>query len=113
MIRSVAVRRAKELQEDCPEGEVTQEFLEDRAIVSVLVNNRILETDFIESGKSILLPRRNTEYYDVLGQGIKLGILVPGKKVEEERARLKRIKGKDRFFVIGYDEDLGSGVQVG
>lgn len=99
--------RAKELQDNVPEGMVTQELLEDRAIVSVRLNDRILETDFIESKRSILHPRRSNEYYDVLGQGIKLGIIVPRKDVEEEKVKLKRIKGPDRLVVLGYDEELG------
>jgi hypothetical protein len=107
MIRSIAVMRAKELQDYCPEGLVTQELLEDRAIVSVRLHDRVLETDFIESRRSILHPRRSSEYYDVLGQGIKLGIIVPRKDVEDEKVKLKRIKGPDRLFVVGYDEELG------
>ncbi|MDW5563421.1 MAG: hypothetical protein SA339_09365 [Methanomassiliicoccus sp.] len=107
MIKAVAVLRAKELQEQRPEALVTQELLEDRAIVSVRLNDRILETDFIESKNSILHPRRCNEYYDVLGQGIKLGIIVPTKDVEVERVKLKRVKGPDRLVVLGYDENLG------
>jgi hypothetical protein len=113
MIRSVASRRAQELQDKSPEAEVTQELLEDRAIVSVLMDNRVMETDFIESWKSINLPRRSVEYYDILGQGIKLGIMVPSNKVDEEKAKLKRIQGPDRFVIIGYDEDLGYEPVVG
>jgi hypothetical protein len=48
-----------------------------------------------------------------VGQGIKLGIIVPQKKVDEEKARLKRIQGPDRFVVIGYDEDQGYDPLVG
>gem|GEM_PF-7006534 len=107
MIKNIAIMRAKELQEHCPEGLVTQELLEDRAIVSVRLHDRILETDFIESKRSIMHPRRCNEYYDVLGQGIKLGIIVPRKDVEQEKSMLKRIKGPDRLVVIGYDEELG------
>lgn len=107
MIRTVAVLRAKELQEHCPDGLVTQELLEDRAIVSVRLNDRVLETDFIESRRSISHPRRCNEYYDVLGQGIKLGIIVPRRDVEGEKVKLKRIKGPDRLVVLGYDEELG------
>ncbi len=107
MIKSIAVMRAKELQEHCPGAMVTQEFLEDRAIVSVRLHDRVLETDFIESKRSILHPRRSNEYYDVLGQGIKLGIIVPRKDVEEEKIKLRRIKGPDRLVVLGYDEELG------
>jgi hypothetical protein len=113
MIRSVASRRAQELRDESPGAQVTQELLEDRAIVSVLLDNRVMETDFIESGRSIDLPRRSVEYYDILGQGIKLGIIVPQKKVDEEKARLKRIQGPDRFVVIGYDEDQGYDPLVG
>jgi hypothetical protein len=90
----------------------SQELLEDRAIVSVTVNNRITETDFIESQRSILQTRRSTEYYDVLGQGIKLGIIVPSKKVQEEMVKMKRIKGPDRFVVLGYDEDRLEGSAI-
>jgi hypothetical protein len=112
MIKSVAFQRAKELQNESPEALVTQELLEDRAIVSVSMNNRILETDFIESGRSILLPRRSTEYYDVLGRGIKLGIIVPKKKVDDEINNMKRVKGPNRFVVLGYDEDFAGGSAV-
>jgi hypothetical protein len=105
IIRSVACQRAKELQDQTPDALVTQELLDDRAIVSVSMHNRILETDFIESQRSISLPRRSTEYYDVLGQGIKLGIIIPLKKVQEELIRMKRVKGSDRFVVFGYDEE--------
>jgi len=66
-----------------------------------------LETDFIESRRSISHPRRCNEYYDVLGQGIKLGIIVPRRDVEGEKVKLKRIKGPDRLVVLGYDEELG------
>jgi hypothetical protein len=107
MIRSIAVMRAQELQEQRPEAMVTQELLDDRAIVSVRLHDKVLETDFIESTRSILHPRRSNEYYDVLGQGIKLGIIVPRKDVEVEKSRLKRIKGPDRLVVLGYDEELG------
>jgi hypothetical protein len=107
MIRSIAVTRAKELQDHCPEGLVTQELLEDRAIISVSLNDRVLETDFIESKRSIPHPRRCNEYYDVLGQGIKLGIIVPRRDVEGEKVKLKRIKGPDRLVVLGYDEEVG------
>jgi len=107
MIKSIAVTRAKELQEQRPEAKVTQELLDDRAIVSVQLHDRVLETDFIESTRSILHPRRSNEYYDVLGQGIKLGVLVPRKELEEEKLKLKRIKGPDRLVLLGYDEDLG------
>jgi hypothetical protein len=113
MIRSVASRRAQELRNESPGAEVTQEFLEDRAIVSVLLDNRVMETDFIESWRSIDLPRRSVEYYDILGQGIKLGIIVPRNKVDEERAKLKRIQGPDRLVIIGYDEDRGYEPVVG
>lgn len=112
-IRSIAVRRAKELQAERPEALVTQELLDDRAIVSVQMNNRILETDFIESQRSIMLPRRSVEYYDILGQGIKLGIIVPLRKVDEEKAKMKRVKGPDRLVVLGYDEDLTERPLVG
>jgi len=105
IIRSIAYMRAKELQDETPDALVTQELLDDRAIVSVSMHNRVLETDFIESPRSILLPRRSTEYYDVLGQGIKLGIIVPVMKVQEERNRMKRVKGPDRFVVLGYEDD--------
>jgi hypothetical protein len=112
-IKSIAVRRAKELQAERPEAVVTQELLDDRAIVSVQINNRVLETDFIESHRSIMLPRRSVEYYDILGQGIKLGIIVPMKKVDEEKAKMKRVKGPDRLIVLGYDEDLAERPLVG
>lgn len=105
IIKSLAGQRAKELQDQTPDALVTQELLDDRAIVSVSVHNRILETDFIESQRSITLPRRSTEYYDVLGQGIKLGIIVPLKRVQEEMNRMKRVKGPDRFVVFGYDDN--------
>jgi hypothetical protein len=105
-IKNIAVQRARQLQAERPGAVVTQELLEDRAILSVQMNNRVLETDFIESPKSISLPRRSVEYYDILGQGIKLGIIVPRKKMEEEKAKMKRIKGPDRMIVMGYDEDL-------
>jgi hypothetical protein len=107
MIRSVALQRAKELMDGSPGAEVTQELLEDRAILSLMLDNRVMETDFIESGRSITLPRRSEEYYDILAQDIKLGILVPRRKVEEERAKLNRVKGVERFVVLGYDEDRG------
>lgn len=112
MIKSVAFRRVKELQSESPEAQVTQELLDDRAIVSVMMNNRILETDFIESRRSITLPRRSSEYYDVLGQGIKLGIIVPNKTVDEEIKKMKRVKGANRFVVLGYDEDHIEGSAV-
>ncbi len=105
-IKTIAVQRALQLQAERPDAVVTQELLEDRAILSVLHNNKILETDFIESARSILLPRRSVEYYDILGQGIKLGIIVPRKRMEEEKAKMKRVKGPDRMIVLGYDEDL-------
>ena len=92
---------------------ITQELLDDRAIVSVQLNNRILETDFIESQRSIMLPRRSIEYYDILGQGIKLGIIVPLRKVDEEKAKMKRVKGPDRLVVLGYDEELAERPLVG
>jgi hypothetical protein len=105
-IKTIAVQRAMQLQAERPGAVVTQELLDDRAILSVQMNNRVLETDFIESPKSIALPRRSVEYYDILGQGIKLGIIVPRKRMEEEKAKMKRIKGPDRMIVMGYDEDL-------
>jgi hypothetical protein len=107
MIRNIAVERARELQEHCPEAQVTHELLEDRAIISVRLHDRILETDFIESRRSISHPRRSNEYYDVLAQGIKLGILVPRRDVEGEKVKMKRVKGPDRLVVIGYDEEFG------
>jgi len=106
MIKSVAIQRTKELQEESPDAQITQELLEDRVILSVSMNNRLMETDFIESRRSCLLPRRTTEYYDVLCQGIKLAIIVPKKKVEEEMAKMKRVKGPN-FVIMGYDEDMG------
>lgn len=112
-IRTIAVRRAKELQAERPGAVITQELLDDRAIVSVQLNNRILETDFIESQRSIMLPRRSIEYYDILGQGIKLGIIVPLRKVDEEKAKMKRVKGPDRLVVLGYDEELAEMPLVG
>ena len=112
-IRTIAVRRAKELQAERPGAVITQELLDDRAIVSVQLNNRILETDFIESQRSIMLPRRSVEYYDILGQGIKLGIIVPLRKVDEEKAKMKRVKGPDRLVVLGYDEELAEMPLVG
>jgi hypothetical protein len=105
IIRSIACLRAKELQDQTPDALVTQELLEDRAIISVSMHNRVLETDFIESQRSISLPRRSIEYYDVLGQGIKLGIIVPKKRAQEEINKMKRVKGEDRFVIFSYEGD--------
>jgi hypothetical protein len=103
-IKSVASERSKELMSESPGVDVTQELLEDRVVLSVIMNNRLVECDFIESKRSCTNPRRTSEYYDVLSQGIKLGVLVPQRELGQEMTKLKRIKGIDRFVVLGYPE---------
>ena len=101
-MRSAVLRRIAALK--ATEGTVVkEEWLEDRAILSAIRNDRMVECDFIESERSCRRTRRMDEYYDVLGQGIKLGIIVPESFVGKERFRMRRIKGEGRLLIMGYD----------
>ena len=100
-MRSAANRRIDALKEI--EGTVVkEEWLDDRAVISAIRNDRVVECYFIESKRSCRLQRRMDEYYDILGQGIKLGIIVPESAVGNERSRMRWIRGEDRLLIMGY-----------
>ncbi|KQM12587.1 hypothetical protein AOA80_01485 [Methanomassiliicoccales archaeon RumEn M1] len=83
---------------------VKEEWSEDRAVLSAIRGDRMVECDFIESERSCRHPRRMDEYYEVLGQGIRLGIIVPDSFVGTERLRMRRIKGEGRLLIMGYSD---------
>lgn len=105
-MRNAVLKRIDALRET--EGTVVkEEWLEDRAVLSAIRNDRMVECDFIESKRSCRRARRMDEYYDILGQGIKLGIIVPESFVVKERFHMRRIKGEGRLLIMGYDDEDG------
>lgn len=98
------MQRIEELKEECPGSEVSEEWFDDRAVLSVIKDHRTVECDFVESDRSCALLHRTSEYYDVLGQGIMLGIIVPQSIVGAEEKRMKRVRDQSRFVILGYNE---------
>ena len=110
-MRSAARQRIDALK--AAEGTVVkEEWLEDRAVISAIRNDRMVECDFVESKRSCALPRRMREYYDVLEQGIKLGIIVPQSAVGKEQVSMRRVKGEDRLMILGYSEEGVTGPSI-
>ncbi len=104
-LKAAALQRIKKIKEERPQADIQEEWLDDRAILLVIEGHRAVECDFVESTSSCSKTRRTAEYYDILGQGIKLGIIVPQKEVRGEMSRLRMVKDHSRFVLLGYDEN--------
>lgn len=104
-VRSIAHQRIKDIKEEMPGAEILEEWMEDRVVLSVMKENRVVECDFVESTSSCNQTRRVSEYYDVLGKGFMLRIIVPQSDVSGEIVRMKRVKGASRFTILGYENN--------
>ncbi|WP_147654354.1 hypothetical protein [Methanomassiliicoccus luminyensis] len=104
-VRSIAHQRIRDIKEEMPGAEILEEWMEDRVVLSITKENRTVECDFVESTSSCHQSRRMNEYYDVLGKGFMLRIIVPQGDVSGEIVRMKRVKDTSRFAILGYENN--------
>lgn len=105
-VRNIAHQRIRDIKAEMPGAEIQEEWMEDRVVLSVMKESRTVECDFVESASSCHQTRRMSEYYDVLGKGFMLRIIVPQNNVSGEIVRMKMVKGASRFAIFGYENNV-------